>query len=62
MYARASTLDQEPAMQVYACSGHCCSSIAAEFIDQVSDTTAAQPALEHLWQAVRAREVDTILV
>jgi hypothetical protein len=36
--------------------------ITAEFIDQVSGTTADRLALERLWQAVRARKLDTILV
>ena len=36
--------------------------ITAEFIDQVSGTTADRPALARLWHAVRARKLDTILV
>ena len=36
--------------------------ITAEFIDQVSGTTTDRPALARLWQAVRARKLDTILV
>jgi DNA invertase Pin-like site-specific DNA recombinase len=65
IYARVSTLDQDPAMQLRelrAYAAHRRLPIAAEFIDQVSGTTADRPALARLWQAVRARQVDTILV
>jgi DNA invertase Pin-like site-specific DNA recombinase len=62
IYARVSTLDQDPAMQLRAYAAHRRLPIAAEFIDQVSGTTTDRPALEWLWQAVRARKLDTILV
>src|SRR4051794_37699572 len=65
IYARVSTLDQDPAMQLRelrAYAAHRRLPITAEFIDQVSGTTADRPALERLWQAVRARKLDTILV
>jgi predicted site-specific integrase-resolvase len=65
IYARVSTLDQDPAMQLRelrAYIAHRRLPIAAEFIDQVSGTTADRPALAQLWQAVRARKLDTILV
>jgi DNA invertase Pin-like site-specific DNA recombinase len=65
IYARVSTLDQDPAMQLRelrAYTAHRRLPITAEFIDQVSGTTADRPALVRLWQAVRARKVDTILV
>src|ERR671925_386210 len=65
IYARVSTLDQDPAMQLRelrAYAAHRRLPITAEFIDQVSGTTADRPALEHLWHAVRARKLDTILV
>jgi DNA invertase Pin-like site-specific DNA recombinase len=48
-YARISTLDQDPAMQLHelrAYAAHRRLPIAAEFIDQVSGTTADRPALE----------------
>jgi DNA invertase Pin-like site-specific DNA recombinase len=65
IYARVSTLDQDPAMQLrelrtYA--QHRGLPIAAEFIDHVSGATRERPELDRLWQAVRARKVDTILV
>jgi DNA invertase Pin-like site-specific DNA recombinase len=65
IYARVSTLDQDPAMQLRelrAYAAHRRLPITAEFIDQVSGTTADRLALERLWQAVRARKLDTILV
>jgi DNA invertase Pin-like site-specific DNA recombinase len=65
IYARVSTLDQDPAMQLRelrAYAAHRRLPIAAEFIDQVSGTTTDRPALARLWQAVRARKLDTILV
>src|SRR6266540_7234670 len=65
IYARVSTLDQDPATQLRelrAYAAHRRLPITAEFIDQVSGTTADRPALARLWQAVRARKVDTILV
>jgi DNA invertase Pin-like site-specific DNA recombinase len=65
IYAWVSTLDQDPAMQLRelrAYAAHRRLPITAEFIDQVSGTTADRPALERLWHAVRARKLDTILV
>ena len=38
------------------------SSYTDEFIDQVGGTAAERPALDRLWQAVRGRKLDTILV
>jgi DNA invertase Pin-like site-specific DNA recombinase len=61
IYARVSTLDQDPAMQLRAYAAPRRLPITAEFIDQVSGTTADRPALARLWQAVRARKVDAIL-
>ena len=51
IYARVSTLDQDPAMQLRelrAYVAHRRLPIAAEFIDQVSGTTADRPALARL--------------
>src|SRR4030095_10796132 len=65
IYARVSTLAQDPAMQLRelrAYAAHRRLPITAEFIDQVSGTTADRPALERLWHAVRAPKLDTILV
>jgi DNA invertase Pin-like site-specific DNA recombinase len=36
--------------------------IRETFIDQVSGATRERPELDRLWQAVRARKVDTVLV
>jgi hypothetical protein len=49
IYARVSTLDQDPAMQLRelrAYAAHRRLPVAAEFIDHVSGTTADRPALE----------------
>ena len=57
IYARVSTLDQDPAMQLRelrAYAAHRRLPITAEFIDQVNGTTADRPALARLWQAVHA--------
>src|SRR6266540_4430995 len=65
IYARVSTLDQDPAMQLRelrAYAAHRRLPITAEFIDQVSGTTTDRPQLHRLWQVVRSRKVDTILV
>jgi len=65
IYARVSTLDQDPEMQLRelrAYARHRGLPITETFIDHVSGATAERPALERLWQAVRSRKVDTILV
>jgi DNA invertase Pin-like site-specific DNA recombinase len=65
IYARVSTLDQDPAMQLRelrAYASHRRLPIAAEFIDQVSGTTSDRPALARLWTAVRGWKVDAVLV
>jgi DNA invertase Pin-like site-specific DNA recombinase len=65
IYARVSTLDQDPAMQLrelQAYARHRQLPIAATFIDQVSGATPERPELGRLWQAVRARQVDAVLV
>jgi DNA invertase Pin-like site-specific DNA recombinase len=36
--------------------------IANEFIDHVSGATSERPELSKLWQAARARKIDTVLV
>jgi predicted site-specific integrase-resolvase len=49
IYARVSTLDQDPAVQLRelrAYAAHRRLPITAEFIDQVSGTTADRPALD----------------
>ncbi len=65
IYARVSTLDQDPEMQLRelrAYVRHRGLPITEEFIDQVSGTLHDRPQLDRLWQAVRARRVDTVLV
>jgi DNA invertase Pin-like site-specific DNA recombinase len=65
IYARVSTLDQDPAMQLRelrAYAAHRRLPIADEFIDQVSGAATERPALARLWTAVRARKVDAVLV
>jgi hypothetical protein len=48
--------------ELHAYAAHRRLPITAEFIDHVSGTTTDRPALARLWQAVRARKLDTILV
>jgi DNA invertase Pin-like site-specific DNA recombinase len=65
IYARVSTLDQDPAMQLRelrAYATHRRLAIATEFIDHVSGAATERPALAQLWTAVRACKVDTVLV
>jgi len=65
IYARVSTLDQHPEMQIRelrAYAKHRGLTIGEEFIDRVSGTTDDRPQLKQLWQQVRARKLDTVLV
>jgi DNA invertase Pin-like site-specific DNA recombinase len=65
IYARVSTLDQDPEMQLRelrTCARQRGLPITETFIDHVSGAAAERPALDRLWQAVRTRKVDTILV
>jgi DNA invertase Pin-like site-specific DNA recombinase len=65
IYARVSTLDQDPAMQLRELRAYATLRnlpIIDAFIDHVTGTTTDRPQLHRLWQAVRARKVDTILV
>jgi DNA invertase Pin-like site-specific DNA recombinase len=65
IYARGSTLDQDPEMQLRelrAYARHRGLPITEAFIDHVSGATPERPQLERLWQAVHARKIDTILV
>jgi DNA invertase Pin-like site-specific DNA recombinase len=65
IYARVSTLDQDPAMQLRELRAYAKLRnlpIIDEFIDHVTGTTTDRPHLHRLWQVVRARKVDTILV
>jgi DNA invertase Pin-like site-specific DNA recombinase len=65
IYARVSTLDQDPQMQLRelrAYAKHRTFTIVHEFIDHVSGATSERPELSKLWQAARARKIDTVLV
>jgi Resolvase, N terminal domain len=65
IYARTSTLDQDPGMQLRelrAYAEHRGLPITEAFIDDVTGATAECRQLDRLWQAVRARKVDAVLV
>jgi DNA invertase Pin-like site-specific DNA recombinase len=65
IYARVSTLDQDPEMQLRelrAYARHRGLPITEAFIDHVSGATRERPQLDRLWHAVRARKVDRVLV
>ena len=65
IYARVSTLDQDPAMQLRELQAYAKLRnlpVTDEFIDQVTGTTTDRPQLHRLWSAVRSRKVDAILV
>jgi DNA invertase Pin-like site-specific DNA recombinase len=65
IYARVSTQDQDPQMQLRelrSYAKHRVFIIVQEFIDHVSGATSERPELSKLWQAARARKIDTVLV
>jgi DNA invertase Pin-like site-specific DNA recombinase len=67
IYARVSTQDQDPQMQLrelraYAKSRAFTVASDHEFIDHVSGATSVRPELSKLWQTARARKIDTVLV
>src|SRR4051794_20831914 len=65
IYARVSTQDQDPQMQLRELRTYAklrAFTIAHEFIDHVSGATSVRPELSQLWQTARARKIDTILV
>lgn len=65
IYARVSTLDQDPQMQIRELRSYAklrAFIITHEFIDHVSGATSERPELSKLWQAARARKIDTVLV
>ena len=65
IYARVSTQDQDPQMQLRELRAYAKSrafTIAHEFIDHLSGTTSVRPELSKLWQTARARKIDTVLV
>jgi DNA invertase Pin-like site-specific DNA recombinase len=65
IYARVSTQDQDPQMQLRELRAYAklrSFTVAYEFIDHVSGATSERPELSKLWQAARARKIDTVLV
>ena len=65
IYARVSTQDQDPQMQLRELRAYAKSrafTVAHEFIDHVSGATSVRPELSKLWQTARARKIDTVLV
>jgi putative DNA-invertase from lambdoid prophage Rac len=65
IYARVSTLDQDPEMQLrklQANAEHRGLPSTEAIIDDVTGATAERRQLDRLWQAVRARKVNAVLV
>ena len=65
IYARVSTRDQNPDMQIHELHAYVKArgfSITHEFVDRESGTKESRPELDKLWQVVRARDVDVVLV
>jgi DNA invertase Pin-like site-specific DNA recombinase len=65
IYARVSTQDQDPQMQLRELRAYAKSrtfTVAYEFIDHVSGATSERPQLSQLWHTARARKIDTVLV
>lgn len=65
LYARVSTQDQDPELQLRelrAYAAHRELPIVDEFIDKVSGVKDDRPELNRLWQAVKGRKVDAVLV
>src|SRR5919205_941481 len=65
IYARVSTQDQDPQMQLRELLTYAKLrdfAVAYKFIDHVSGATSVRPELSKLWQVARARKIDTVLV
>jgi DNA invertase Pin-like site-specific DNA recombinase len=65
IYARVSTQDQDPQMQLRELRAYAklrSFIVLHEFIDHVSGATSERPELTKLWQSARARKIDTVLV
>ena len=65
LYARVSTFDQDPTMQLRelrAYAQHRNLDIVGEFIDQISGAKAHRPQLDVLWKEIRSGKVDRVLV
>ncbi len=65
IYARVSTLDQKPQMQLRELRAYAKQlrlNLAYEFVDYASGAKDQSPELDQLWRHVRARKVDIVLV
>ena len=66
LYARCSTLDQSPQMQIDALRDYAAQrglEIVEEYVDHgVSGTKSKRPALDRLMDAARKRKLDAVLV
>ena len=65
IYARVSTLDQKPQMQLRELRAYAKQrrlNLAYEFVDYASGAKDQRPELDQLWRHVRSRKVDIVLV
>jgi len=65
IYARVSTRDQNPDMQIQELHAYAQARgfvVTHEFVDRESGTKESRPELDKLWHVVRARDVDVVLV
>lgn len=65
IYARVSTRDQNPDMQIRELHQYAKArdfTVAHEFVDRESGAKESRPELDKLWQVVKARDVDVVLV
>ena len=65
IYARVSTLDQDPEMQIRELRDYAARRklvIVEEFIDHASGAKENRPQLDRLLRAIRNRTIDTVLV
>ena len=65
IYARVSTRDQNPDMQIQELRQYAKArdfTVTHEFVDHESGAKESRPELDKLWQVVKARDVDVVLV
>jgi DNA invertase Pin-like site-specific DNA recombinase len=66
LYARVSTTDQDPDLQLVELRRYAAARgwmVFAEFVDRgVSGAASSRPALDQLWAAARRRDVDGVVV
>ena len=65
IYARVSTLDQDPEMQIRELRDYADRRkllVVDEFIDRTSGAKEQRPELDRLWRAIRTRTIDSVLV